>query len=173
MTRLVGSVAITLALGAVLVAQDTVTLKDGRRLRGEIQSETEDAVTIITRMGEVRKLSGHEIERVARGRPLKREVEVRLALVDAKVPDDLFGVVLWASKKSSLKFAAMRVARRILATDWLPLALSLLAMAVSMGMDEFVAFGETSNLVEDGAKFTGIVLWLAYFAHAVPRLASR
>ena len=60
MRRLVGSVAITLALGAVLVAQDTVTLKDGGRLRGEIQSETDDAVTIITRMGEVRKLSEQE-----------------------------------------------------------------------------------------------------------------
>jgi len=63
-----------------------------------------------------------------------------------------------------------RFRRRILATDWLLLVLAGAMFAVSLGADllpEALREGPiepVTDLVEDGAKFVGIVLWLAFFA---------
>lgn len=71
------------------------------------------------------------------------------------------GIVAWL----------VRFRSTILGTDWLLLAFSLAAMAVSMGMDSVLPLTEDYNLVEDGFKFAGILLWLVYFAKSVSRLA--
>lgn len=71
------------------------------------------------------------------------------------------GIVAWLARFRST----------ILGTDWLLLGFSLAAMAVSMGMDSVLPLTEDYNLVEDGFKFAGILLWLVYFAKSVSRLA--
>jgi hypothetical protein len=65
----------------------------------------------------------------------------------------------------------VRFRSTILDTDWLLLGFSLAAMAVSMAMDSVLPLTEDYNFVEDGFKFAGILLWLAYFAKSVSRLA--
>ena len=53
--------------------------------------------------------------------------------------------------------------RRILRTDYVLLGVSLLFMALSVGMDEFIVYSRFETFVEDSCKFVGIVFWLTYF----------
>ncbi len=67
--------------------------------------------------------------------------------------------------------------RRILSTDWLPLALAYACLGASATMDQFLPFRDFETFVEDAFKFAGIVFWLTYLAlttrHLLrPRAAS-
>lgn len=72
-----------------------------------------------------------------------------------------------------------RFRRRILATDWLILVLAGIAFAVSIGVDllpETLRDGvlaPVEDLVEDGAKFVGIVLWSTYFTREAAAALGR
>lgn len=52
----------------------------------------------------------------------------------------------------------------ILKTGYLILAVSLVFMALSVGMDEFLMYSRFETFIEDSCKFVGIVFWLTYFA---------
>lgn len=54
--------------------------------------------------------------------------------------------------------------RRILNTDYLLLALSLLFFGLSIFMDIVFPYSNLETFVEDSFKFLGIVFWLAYFS---------
>jgi hypothetical protein len=56
--------------------------------------------------------------------------------------------------------------RRILATDFLLLAVALGFLGVSMGVDAVLSYSNLETFLEDSCKFAGIVFWLAYFACA-------
>ncbi|NQZ96715.1 MAG: hypothetical protein HRU01_09415 [Myxococcales bacterium] len=61
----------------------------------------------------------------------------------------------------------------ILKTDYVILAASLVFMALSVGMDEFLVYSRFETFVEDSCKFVGIVFWLTYFAWTSSRLIRR
>jgi hypothetical protein len=60
--------------------------------------------------------------------------------------------------------------RRILRTDYVLLGMSLLFMALSVGMDEFIPYSRFETFVEDSCKFVGIVFWLTYFGWTANKL---
>ena len=62
--------------------------------------------------------------------------------------------------------------RRILRTDYVLLAVSLVFMALSVGMDEFIPYSRFETFVEDSCKFVGIVFWLTYFGWTAKKLLS-
>ena len=64
-------------------------------------------------------------------------------------------------------------ARDILRTDCLLLAIALSLLALSMGMDAFLPFGDLETMVEDGVKFAGIVFWTSYYVHAASGMVQR
>jgi hypothetical protein len=63
--------------------------------------------------------------------------------------------------------------KRLLSSDYLLLLLALAMFAVSVGIDTLTGQTELSNLIEDGAKFSGILLWGLYFALTAGETVSR
>lgn len=63
--------------------------------------------------------------------------------------------------------------KKILRTDFVLLGVSLVFMALSVGMDEFVPYSRFETFVEDSCKFVGIVFWVTYFGWTARRLVTR
>ena len=60
--------------------------------------------------------------------------------------------------------------RRILGSDYLLFLLALLFLGSSAAMDQFLPMSNLETFLEDSLKFTGIIFWLAYFAHTAARM---
>ena len=54
-------------------------------------------------------------------------------------------------------------AAEIIRTRWLVLASALAMLFSSIVFDQLLPAGETSLLIEDGAKFLGVLAWMVYF----------
>jgi hypothetical protein len=61
---------------------------------------------------------------------------------------------------------------RIMKSDYVILATSLVFMAASVGMDEFVPYSRFETFLEDSCKFVGIVFWLTYFSWTTRKLVA-
>ena len=62
---------------------------------------------------------------------------------------------------------------KILRTDFVLLGVSLVFMAMSVGMDEFIIYSRFETFVEDSCKFVGIVFWLIYFGWTTNKMVTR
>lgn len=107
--------ALALALAAVAVAQDSVQLVDKRTLRGDVTEETADSVTIVDGLGNVQVVAVDRIAAVKRGAPLSAAVLAKLAAIDAREPDRLYAVALFALEEVRSKADGQRLLRRVLA----------------------------------------------------------
>ena len=97
-------------------AQDSVILHDKSVVRGEILVDNDEEVRILDRTAEVVVIGKDRVRRIRRGRGLKKVVERRLAAIDVKNADALFGVAHWADEKKHRRDAGI-LARRVLYLD--------------------------------------------------------
>ncbi len=102
---------------ALCLGQDTVKLKDGSTLLGDVVSETEGSVELVTPNAELRRLVKADVEAIARGKPMSSRVTERLAKIDPSDANALAGLAEWAAKDSFLASDGKRLARRIVARN--------------------------------------------------------
>jgi GNAT superfamily N-acetyltransferase len=115
--RLLLAGVLLLSAAALLPAQDSIKLDDGRRLTGEIVAETEAQYLLVTKLGEKLEIEKSKVTKLRRGRGLAKRVVARLEDVAQDDASALFAVVQWAQKQKSLRRDAERLARRVLAID--------------------------------------------------------
>lgn len=113
---------LAVVLGAIFFAapvraQDSVKLKDGQRLAGDVLKDDDQEVKVVNAMGEVRTIPKADVQEVRRGTPLDGRVAKWLAAVDSANADQVFGVAEKAAKDKSLALDAKRLARRAIALN--------------------------------------------------------
>jgi len=97
----------------VTAAEKVVTLKDGRKLAGEV-TETSDGYEIRIRAGAVVVVSKDNVASVEDVKTSQSEYQLRLAKTDLKNPDSLYALARWATDNEMLT-EARDVLKKVLA----------------------------------------------------------
>lgn len=100
-----------------ILAQDSVKLKAGGSVPGDIIADTPESVTLVTQGLELKTIARDAIAEVKKGTALDRRVQKWLEGIEPKDVAKVFAVAEKAAKDKPLEFDARRLARRCVAFD--------------------------------------------------------
>ena len=114
-TLILATLAAAITTRASVFGQDSVKLKDGSRVVGDIVFEDANEVRLITSACEVKRIAASEIAESRRGTPLDGRVQKWLRELASPTAEAVFEVASRAAKEKALEVDARRLARRVVA----------------------------------------------------------
>ncbi len=98
------------------MAQDTITLVSGKRVRGEVIHQGEKEVEVVTRAAKLLVIPKSDVAEIKMGKPIRKSLAAQIKGKELD-PDALLAAAEWGSDTKSLKKDCLRLARRALALE--------------------------------------------------------